>query len=205
MQAGPLAGPPECFSDGLPSAGVRPILPAARPTARKSNTDVPAARFPIHPGPGPFLVHGFSKECCQTAKQGIEPGTREQEGRNKSTRPRGKKITEEARLEPGRALSLERKTDQQEEAEGAEEESLAGIGGFTCEGGFEVFHDRVQWMDTLLSLLPPVHMHFGFQAPCFGRATLSPSIISSSKNFRPIGLSPPSSHCWKCATAVLAG
>jgi hypothetical protein len=31
-------------------------------------------------------------------------------------------------------FSLERKMDQQEEAEGAEEERLARIGGFTCEG-----------------------------------------------------------------------
>jgi hypothetical protein len=82
----------------LPSAGVLPILPAARPKNRKSNTDVPAARFPIHPGPGPFLVHGFYRECCQTEKQGIGPGAREQEGRNKSTRPLEKKITEEACL-----------------------------------------------------------------------------------------------------------
>jgi hypothetical protein len=31
-------------------------------------------------------------------------------------------------------LILERRMDQQEEAEGAEEERLARIGGFTCEG-----------------------------------------------------------------------
>lgn len=27
----------------------------------------------------------------------------------------------------------------------------------------EVLHDRGQWMDSLLSLLPPVQIHFGFQ------------------------------------------
>jgi hypothetical protein len=31
-------------------------------------------------------------------------------------------------------VNFERKMDQQEEAEGAEEERLARIGGFTCEG-----------------------------------------------------------------------
>ena len=39
----------------------------------------------------------------------------------------------------------------------------------------------------------------------FGGATVSPWIISRSKNLRPIGLSPPSSQSWKCATAVLVG
>jgi hypothetical protein len=36
-------------------------------------------------------------------------------------------------LQPN-AFNLERRMDQQEEAEGAEEERLARIGGFTCEG-----------------------------------------------------------------------
>jgi hypothetical protein len=60
-------------------------------------------------------------------------------------------------------ISLERKMDQQEEAEGAEEERRAGIVEFTWQGGMEVLHDRVQRMDSLRSLLPPVQMHFGFQ------------------------------------------
>ena len=62
-------------------------------------------------------------------------------------------------------FNLERKMDQQEEAEEAEEaeeEKLARIVEFTWQGGMEILHDRVQRIDSLLSLLPPVQMHFGF-------------------------------------------
>jgi hypothetical protein len=52
--------------------------------------------------------------------------------------------------------------DQQEEAEEAGEERLARIVEFTWQGGMEILHDRVQRIDSLLSLLPPVQMHFGF-------------------------------------------
>jgi len=59
-------------------------------------------------------------------------------------------------------MKLERKMDQQEEAEGAEEGRLARIGGINWQSGIEALHARVPWMDSLLSLLPPVQMHFGF-------------------------------------------
>jgi hypothetical protein len=51
---------------------------------------------------------------------------------------------------------------QQEEAEGAEEERFARTGGVTSQVGMEVLHDSVPWMDSLLSPLSPVQMHFGF-------------------------------------------
>jgi hypothetical protein len=42
------------------------------------------------------------------------------------------------------AIILERKIGQQEEAEGAEEERFARIGGVTCQVGMEVLHDSFQ-------------------------------------------------------------
>jgi hypothetical protein len=70
--------------------------------------------------------------------------------------------------------------DQQEEAEGAEEERLARIGGFTCQGRIEVLHDKVQWMDSLLSLLPPVQIHFGFQVQPKGFTSFTPAFLKSA-------------------------
>lgn len=60
-------------------------------------------------------------------------------------------------------MILERMMDQQEEAEKAEEEELAGIGGFTRKSRVKGRCDDLQLSESPLSLLPPVQIHFGFQ------------------------------------------
>jgi len=60
-----------------------------------------------------------------------------------------------------RVLLLERKMDQQEEAEEAENEGLTPIEQFICKGRNWAWQFWFQLVDSLLSLLPPVQTHFG--------------------------------------------